>query len=392
MKRLHLGWVCVVCIVALLQAGEGTAAPARDRLVESIDVSVPVAPTLVRIAGRPHIAYELHVTNFSRVDIELDGIEVLDANRGTQLAAYRDTELQTKVARPGRRWDAAQPELLASGARAIVYIWLALDDASEPPSRIVHRFDVAMMQKSGPERMSVHGGATAVRTQAILMLAPPLRGGPWVALYDPSMMGGHRTAIYTLDGRARIPGRYAIDWVRLNEHGQVARADASEVANWYGYGADVLAVADGTIAEAKDDMPATSRLDESQGAMPLEIASGNYIVLDIGDGRYVFYEHLKPGSIKVERGARVRKGEVIAQLGNSGSSSSGPHLHFHVADASSTLAAEGIPYAFDAFEVIGAFDSIGEFDQGKGWKPVSAAAGGQRKGELPAANVVVRFP
>ncbi len=43
---------------------------------------------------------------------------------------------------------------------------------------------------------------------------------------------------------------------------------------------------------------------------------------------------------------------MIAKLGSSGSTSIGPHLHFHVADASSLLAAEGMPFVFRQFTAI----------------------------------------
>ena len=58
--------------------------------------------------------------------------------------------------------------------------------------------------------------------------------------------------------------------------------------------------------------------------------AGYYVVLD-GDGEdrdYVFM-HLRKGSILVERGDAVAKGQQIAQVGNTGSSS-GPHLHFEI--------------------------------------------------------------
>jgi hypothetical protein len=58
--------------------------------------------------------------------------------------------------------------------------------------------------------------------------------------------------------------------------------------------------------------------------------AGHYIVLDADDEDhdYVFM-HLKTGSILVEEGDRVRTGEVIGEVGNTGSST-GPHLHFEI--------------------------------------------------------------
>jgi murein DD-endopeptidase MepM/ murein hydrolase activator NlpD len=207
------------------------------------------------------------------------------------------------------------------------------------------------------------------------------------------MDGGHRRTIYAINGRARIPARFAIDWVRLENDGARARGDKTQIANWHGYGAEVLAVADGVVAEAGDDIVEAPALSGRSGApIPLENVSGNFVCLDLGGGRYAFYEHLKHGSVKVKAGARVKSGQVIGLLGNSGGSSSGPHLHFHVGDAQAELASEGVPYVFRGFEVVGAFETIGAFASGGLWKTAPPGAGGIRKGELPAANTVVIFP
>ncbi len=354
------------------------AAQARPKIVQSLDVDIPVAPRPVVVAGKRVLAYELHLTNLRPIDVTLTRIEVRDAVRGTQLAEYRDEELARRLGRPGLRPAPPDQRILGGGMRAVLYVWLALDDGIASPTRLRHVIESEALME---------GAEIAVRSESPLVLDPPLRGGPWVALYDPLMIGGHRTAIYTLGGRARIPARFAIDWIRLGEDGSTAHGDASKVANWHGYGADVLAVADGLIAEAHDDIAGAETIDASQGAMPLETASGNYVILDLGGSRFAIYEHLLHGSIRVKKGDRVKRGQVIAQLGNTGSSSSGPHLHFHVADASATLEAEGLPYVFRNFDVIGAFDSIKEATSGVRWKELSSA----RRMELPGANVVVTF-
>ena len=223
------------------------------------------------------------------------------------------------------------------------------------------------------------------------MLASPLRGGPWAAVYDPFMEWGHRRVFYAIDGRARLPARFAIDWVMVDETGQSHDGDESDLANWHGYGAEVLAVADAVVASARDGIAESAVLpDGSRPRNTLENASGNYVALDLGKGHFAFYEHLKPGSLKVKAGDRVRRGQPIAELGSTGDSM-GPHLHFHVSDANSNLAAEGLPFVFESFEMLGAYDSIEAFGEGAPWRALPGTASGSRKAELPGANAVVKF-
>lgn len=57
-------------------------------------------------------------------------------------------------------------------------------------------------------------------------------------------------------------------------------------------------------------------------------ARGYYIIIKNGDIQ-VLYQHLKQNSIKVKVGDTITKGEVIAEVGNTGVST-GPHLHLEV--------------------------------------------------------------
>ena len=92
----------------------------------------------------------------------------------------------------------------------------------------------------------------------------------------------------------------------------------------------------GAAATARTDAP-LSRSTESCTWAGIEQADGNHVILALGHGRFAFYAYLEPGSVRVKPGARVRRGQVIARLGNSGSSS-GLHLHFQVMDRPSALA------------------------------------------------------
>ncbi|OOQ96677.1 peptidase M23 [Bacillus cereus] len=78
--------------------------------------------------------------------------------------------------------------------------------------------------------------------------------------------------------------------------------------------------------------------------------AGNHIYLRLDEtGTFLFLAHLKKGSIKVKEGQHVNEGEVLAQVGNSGSSSE-PHLHIHHQrqDPSNTsmFLTEGLPLYF----------------------------------------------
>ena len=81
---------------------------------------------------------------------------------------------------------------------------------------------------------------------------------------------------------------------------------------------------------------------------------------------------------------------MIARLGSSGSSSIGPHLHFHVSDASSTLVAEGTPFVFRQFAHVGRFASLAALTSGEKWLPAGGAD--TRRQERPDPVSVIHFP
>jgi murein DD-endopeptidase len=370
-------------VLALTMIGAQRPAP----LVQSVDLAVPLAPILVLHAGGGmQLVYELHITNFLQTAVSLAAVSV-QAESGHELARYDNDELGRRITRPGLRNDHATPQLIAPGMRAIVNFWIVVplstlsSDAFSLRS-LRHLVDIDVLRPAETVRTRVASGAITPAILRDLQLDAPLRGGPWIAIYDPLLKGGHRTAIYTLDGRARIPGRFAIDFIALPDGGVLPAVRAPD-SN--GFGAEVLAVADGTVTVAVDGVP-----DATPPPIALEQASGNHVAIDLGDGRFAFYEHLQRDSVAVKVGQRVTRGQVIARLGSSGSSSIGPHLHFHVADASSTLAAEGMPFVFRQFGLLGHFASLAALTSGEKWLPASSAATIQRQRPDPVA--VITFP
>ena len=200
---------------------------------------------------------------------------------------------------------------------------------------------------------------------------------------------GHRRVFDTVDGKARIPGRFAIDWVRVDGSGRMAHGDPDVPAHALGYGAPVLAVADARVVAVRKDMAEASRVSTNPHHA-LADEAGNYVALRLGDGRYAFYEHLRPGSVTVRPGQHVRRGDVIGALGFTGAST-GPHLHFHVADGPSPIGAEGRPFVLDGFDLLGRYEDPANLGKDN-WSPRQVGEGIHRSDEWPAEDAVVRFP
>jgi len=355
-----------------------------------VDLMVPFAPRPVTAEGQLHLLYELHITNFGSAELTLERIEVLDAATGTLLATHAGDSLTELLARPGTP---NQPDrrVLGGGLRAVAFLDVIAPVASAPARTLRHRVTFRpVTPPNGPLQSIVEGAVIPVVNDSTIVLGPPLRGSGWLASHGLSNASSHRRTLLAIDGRARIAQRFAIDWTRIGPDGQVFRGDPSKNANWTPYGADVLAVADGRIVELQDGIPENDPT-ASMKAVPITLATvgGNYLILEIGRGRYAFFAHLQPGSFSARRGERVRRGQVLARLGNSGQSDA-PHLHLHIMDAPSPLAAEGLPFVFAAFDLQGHVPSLGVFTDGTGWRPSGPPS--RRRAEMPIENAVVDFP
>ena len=181
----------------------------------------------------------------------------------------------------------------------------------------------------------------------------PLRG-VWYAGYGASFHTGHRWA---------VPEEFALDIAKVGESGLSHKGDGTRFDDYYAYGSDVLAAADGRVTSVANDQqedPSAmqrpnetqeayfARLQKEQGerlAKGLTAITGNFVMIDHGKNEYSLYAHLQPGSVGIRVGDQVKAGDVIGKLGSSGNSTE-PHLHFHVCDKPDPLMCAGIPVNF----------------------------------------------
>lgn len=115
-------------------------------------------------------------------------------------------------------------------------------------------------------------------------------------------------------------GHFAWDFVRVDAMGKPHAGGGLAVTDYYAYGQDVVAPADGTVVFARGDQPDNRPGETSQDA--------NYVLIDHGGGEFSKLAHFAPNTLAVKPGATVKRGDVIAKIGNSGRSDS-PHLHVH---------------------------------------------------------------
>jgi murein DD-endopeptidase MepM/ murein hydrolase activator NlpD len=373
---------------ALLLFSSSVALSQPTSLQQSFDLQIPWRPMPVVIGGKKPLIYELHLTNFASKDLALKRIEVVDSV-GVVLGDFQDAALKGTIARFDIVATTTNKLLIPPGVHALVYLSVPLSAIGTTPLTLSHRVEYQASETS--DRYSVRGGAFTISHDSPISVGPPLRGGPWVAVYDTSWERGHRRVPYAVQGSVHIPGRFAIDWSKVDKSGKYFHGDGSNVGDWYGYGAEVLAVTDSIVAATRDDVPESATLVKNAARIKLEDASGNYVALDLGAGHYAFYEHLKPGSIRVRPNDHVRRGSVIGLLGYTGEST-GPHLHFHVSDNNSPLDAEGLPYQLERFKILGMYPSVETLEKSLPWSSVPPGSNVQPRWEFPAPLTVAEFP
>jgi len=377
------------------QTAAGATAAATDAAVITPLLARPLTtPRPQRLSnGTIELLYELELR--APVAVTLEQLELLDPDRGDAPIASYTAEQLLEHSRFLGRAEPFSPEMPA-GNVGIARINLVFTSAAQVPQAIVHRFTItaAIPPAIEPARLVERIARTRVDREPAIAIGPPLAGERWLAV----SVGGdrvHRKAVMPINGDWIVPERWAVDFVMLDHDGRIVTGDPSRNQSYLQYGLPLLAVANGRVVQVRDNEPELTPGAFPEG-MTLERAGGNFVVLDIGRGICAFYAHLIPGSLRVAAGQRVRRGQVLGLLGNSGNSDA-PHLHFQVNQGCEPLSSDGIPFVIDRFRLDGQVVSADELNSELEHPEVPVTivtppGAGPRRGELPNDLALVSFP
>lgn len=345
-----------------------------------VALSVPIAPRPVPASdGRTHLTWEVLALSLAPSELRVESVSVRAEGGARPLLEYTGAAVATQMT-PLAQWTQATDRLQSSGA-ATLWFDLALERGTPSPAALELRVALSGAGISPADalvRLRVPVNGTPPR-----VIRAPLEGPMWGVLEaccDQS--NHHRRGQRSVDGHLVLPERYAIDFIRLDRDANYFKGEDVN-ANHHAYGQPVLAVADATVVDVYDQLADIA----PHAPLPppsLPNAGGNHVVLDLGDGVWAMYGHLKAGSVRVKAGDRVKAGQVLALVGNNGNTDMA-HLHFQLMDSRHFALAQGLPFVFDDYLLVGRLDPHSE-------RLVPEPTPVAHKGDLPLSLAVVDFP
>jgi hypothetical protein len=306
--------------------------------------------------GRTHVDYDLVVTNAFTAEATLtsltvsgDGVQLLRLTGGG-LAAHTHEIIPI-----------GPTDRVPASATVVTLVDIVLPGFAgrRAPTHLTNSIDYTLPAgaklREGIGSTTVDGPILRTTRRAPVVIASPLRGSGWIAgngCCDPST--AHRSTVLSANGTYVTPEMFNFDWTQV-VNGALFRGDGSQLSDYFGFGAAVHAVANGTVVatiNGRPEVPPNASATGNPTVKKPKDFAGNIVVEKIGPGVYAAYAHLQTGSVIVAPGQRLRTGEPIGKLGNTGNSQF-PHLHFGIQDGPDLLTSNALPFEIDHYTVQG---------------------------------------
>ena len=290
------------------------------------------------------IGYTLKIWEYEKEGLSLQQIVIIDQDSRAELLKLEKADIPRIYRDPL----AANPYFQQD--RIFDYylsLQLPIPLGQSIPKNVTHRFLFKDTVKNTD--VAFEGGAFSPKTTMTpIAIASPVKGKNWL-FFNQSTMGYHFHTLLFMNGTIGTGERFAFDNCQFNDDlTEYYHGDPASNESYYNYKDTLYAVADGTVAAARDGLPENAGNAHGVEFKSVEDLAGNFVIIDIGNGLYAFYAHCNTNSIKVKVGEQVKEGDPIALLGNSGNSDS-PHLHFQICDKPDFLMSHGLPFVFKKF-------------------------------------------
>lgn len=213
-----------------------------------------------------------------------------------------------------------------------------------------------------------------------ITIHPPLEG-EWTVLRPPGHHPYARDFVQQVAQKTHAAGRFAFYLGKIPSN------------SFFCWDKQVFSPIDGVVIQAGNGWPdneftniwqtialwynATFRFrpKEVEGKLDIRPNAGNYVMIQAHEGFIVLLAHLRNGSLSVNEGEQVRRGDLVGLLGNSGNSTM-PHLHMNLFDQmEDPFIAKVLPFVFSEY---GTSDNNGHWIESKAM--------------VPEAGDTVRFP
>jgi hypothetical protein len=380
-SRLPLLAAFALLLTLALGAPSLAAAAEREQLTPVIGNAISEPEPVLASNGRRELAYEIQLINRTQSTVTVHSLEALEGGKVVQKLSGKALETQMAPQHSVK---------LKPGQGAYVLMDVSLARKAKVPAELTHRIAVTMNPKQAAVATDYELAPIGVNRREAIVVAPPLRGPGWVVANGCcSEFNAHRGTVLPVNGAAHVAERFAIDFVQIDPMGMLVNGPLDQLSSYPYFGDEVHSATAGKVVGVLDNVPETPA-----GSFPPSItaekAGGNHVVVAIGGGRYAFYAHLQPGSVRVAVGQKVKVGQTLGLLGNSGNSDA-PHLHFHIMSTPHPLEANGIPYRFSNFTVEGTLTNTPGIQEGEVAK-IEPTERGVRHAELPLTNSVIAFP
>ena len=226
------------------------------------------------------------------------------------------------------------------------------------PERVTHRLDYRVPPGTSTavfvDPPVIDGPEVAINRRPATVIKPPVKGDGWLATTACCTPNLHRDLRIVVDGRRiETAETFAVDWALLKAD-RVYEGKGATNEQFYAYGANVFAVADGTVVSVQDGKPDATP-NKLMTPKTLSDFGGNQVMLEIAPKVYAVYGHLQPGSLQVKVGDSVRVGATLAKIGNTGPSF-GPHLHFGLLNRPDIFTGRSLPFVIDSYTLAGTVD------------------------------------